>query len=228
MRLLATALWLVLGLVSVLAEPDPKPKPQYRQRPRRQETYDEAYDNYDYDYNGNYYDSEDYENGNANSDPYAPYNYDSPPDASLTPSAVEVDYNFDDVTDRCDKEACPPVNCASPYIPLGECCPVCPPQEVSYEERRGSTSAQGRPGPPGAEGRPGAPGPPGPQPDLGPFMGQIEQQAGEKGPSPDPFSYMQAQVGPVGPRGPPGVRGPPGPQGFMGPQGDGGMNIDAF
>ena len=54
------------------------------------------------------------------------------------------------------------------------------------------------------ENRPGAPGPPGPQPDLGPFMGQIEQQAGEKGPSPDPFSYMQAQVGPVGPRGSPG------------------------
>ena len=117
---------------------------------------------------------------------------------------MEVDYNFDDVTDRCDKEACPPVNCASPYIPLGECCPVCPPQEVVYEERRGSTSAQGRPGAPGPDGRPGAPGPPGPQPDLGPFMGQIEQQAGEKGPSPDPFSYMQAQVGPVGPRGSPG------------------------
>ena len=113
-------------------------------------------------------------------------------------------FDFDDVTDRCDKEACPPVNCASPYIPLGECCPVCPPQEVVYEERRGSTSAQGRPGAPGPDGRPGAPGPPGPQPDLGPFMGQIEQQAGEKGPSPDPFSYMQAQVGPVGPRGSPG------------------------
>ena len=117
---------------------------------------------------------------------------------------MEVDYNFDDVTDRCDKEACPPVNCASPYIPLGECCPVCPPQEVVYEERRGSTSAQGPPGAPGPDGRPGAPGPPGPQPDLGPIMGQIEQQAGEKGPSPDPFSYMQAQVGPVGPRGSPG------------------------
>ena len=57
------------------------------------------------------------------------------PDAPITPSAVEVDYNFDEVTDRCDKEACPPVNCASPYIPLGECCPVCPPQEVSYEAR---------------------------------------------------------------------------------------------
>merc|ERR1719393_1228393 len=150
-----------------------------------------------------------------------PVNYDAP-EAPITPSAVEVDYNFDDVTDRCDKEACPPVNCASPYIPLGECCPKCPPQEVSYEERRGSTAAQGRPGAPGPDGRPGAPGPPGPQPDLGPFMGQIEQQAGEKGPSPDPFSYMQAQVGPVGPRGPPGVRGAPGPQGFMGPQGDGG------
>ena len=62
------------------------------------------------------------------------------PDAPITPSAVEVDYNFDEVTDRCDKEACPPVNCASPYIPLGECCPVCPPQEVSYEARGASTS----------------------------------------------------------------------------------------
>lgn len=32
-----------------------------------------------------------------------------------------------------------------------------------------------------------------------------EFQGGQKGPSPDPFSYMQAQVGPVGPRGPPGL-----------------------
>merc|ERR1719431_1749370 len=32
-------------------------------------------------------------------------------------------------------------------------------------------------------------------------------QGGEKGPSPDPFSYMQAQVGPVGPRGSLGRRG---------------------
>lgn len=133
------------------------------------------------------------------------------PDA---PSAVEVDYNFDEVTDKCDKEECPPTNCASPYIPLGECCPVCPPQETiqpSYEERRGSTQGSGRPGAPGAEGRPGsagrpgAPGPPGPQPDIAPLLGQINQQGGEKGPSPDPFSYMQAQVGPVGPRGSPGI-----------------------
>ena len=73
---------------------------------------------------------------------------------------------------------------------------------MSYEERRGSTA--GAPGRAGAEGRPGAPGPPGPQPDIAPLLGQIEQQGGEKGPSPDPFSYMQAQVGPVGPRGSPG------------------------
>ena len=45
-------------------------------------------------------------------------------------------------------------------------------------------------------------GPPGPQPNIEPFINQMQQAAGgEKGPSPDPFSYMQAQVGPVGPRG---------------------------
>lgn len=60
----------------------------------------------------------------------------------------------------------------------------------------------GLPGVPGYPGVPGMPGPPGPQPNLEPFISQLQQSAGgEKGPSPDPFSYMQAQVGPVGPRG---------------------------
>ena len=45
-------------------------------------------------------------------------------------------------------------------------------------------------------------GPPGPQPNIEPFINQMQTAAGgEKGPSPDPFTYMQAQVGPVGPRG---------------------------
>ena len=40
------------------------------------------------------------------------------------------------------------------------------------------------------------PGPPGPQPDLQPFLNQMQQSQGQgdKGPSPDPFTYMQAQV----------------------------------
>ena len=63
----------------------------------------------------------------------------------------------------------------------------------------------GTPGRPGMPGIPGNPGPPGPQPNLEPFINQLQQSTGEKGPSPDPFSYMQAQVGPVGPRGPPGM-----------------------
>ena len=41
---------------------------------------------------------------------------------------------------------------------------------------------------------------------LTPWLSQLSQsQGGEKGPQPDPFSYLQAQVGPVGPRGPPGM-----------------------
>ena len=43
-------------------------------------------------------------------------------------------------------------------------------------------------------------GPPGPQPNIEPFINQMQTaRGGEKGP--EPFSYMQAQVGPVGPRG---------------------------
>merc|ERR1719249_83889 len=99
------ALVLVTGLASLASgDPGPEAKPQARQRPRRQESYDDGYDNYDYDYNGNYYDSNDNGYGYDDTDPYAPDNYDAP-DAPITPSAVEVDYNFDEVTDRCDKEA---------------------------------------------------------------------------------------------------------------------------
>ena len=64
--------------------------------------------------------------------------------------------------------------------------------------REGDAGPQGRPGSPGISGTPGIPGmpgPPGPQPDIQPFLNQIQQSQGsEKGPSPDPFTYMQAQV----------------------------------
>ena len=70
----------------------------------------------------------------------------------------------------------------------------------------GHMGPPGTPGTPGNPGIPGNPGPPGPQPDIQPFLDQVQtSQGGQKGPSPDPFSYMQAQVGPVGPRGPPGL-----------------------
>ena len=69
----------------------------------------------------------------------------------------------------------------------------------------GRRGEPGTPGNPGVPGIPGNPGPPGPQPDIQPFLDQLQQGSGEKGPSPDPFNYMQAQVGPVGPRGPPGM-----------------------
>ncbi len=66
----------------------------------------------------------------------------------------------------------------------------------------GRPGSPGSPGNPGTPGIPGAPGPPGPQPNIEPFINQLQAASGgEKGPSPDPFSYMQAQVGPVGPRG---------------------------
>ena len=68
----------------------------------------------------------------------------------------------------------------------------------------GRMGEPGSPGRPGMPGIPGNPGPPGPQPDIQPFLDQLQSTGGEKGPSPDPFSYMQAQVGPVGPRGAPG------------------------
>ena len=76
---LARALVLVTGLASLASgDPGPEAKPQARQRPRRQESYDDGgYDNYDYDYNGNYYDSSnnDYGYEDKNNDPYAPNTY---------------------------------------------------------------------------------------------------------------------------------------------------------
>jgi hypothetical protein len=58
---------------------------------------------------------------------------------------------------------------------------------------------------PGIPGIPGNPGPPGPQPDIQPFLNQLQDSSGrEKGPT--PFTYMQATVGPPGPRGPPGTK----------------------
>ena len=46
------------------------------------------------------------------------------------------------------------------------------------------------------------PGAAGPQPDIQPFIQQLQLSTGvDKGP---PFTYMQATVGPPGPRGPPG------------------------
>ena len=59
----------------------------------------------------------------------------------------------------------------------------------------GRSGYRGRTGETGQPGVPGMPGPPGPQPDIQPFLNQIQQsQGGDKGPSPDPFTYMQAQV----------------------------------
>ena len=53
------------------------------------------------------------------------------------------------------------------------------------------------------QGIPGNPGPIGPQPDIQPFIQQLQLSTGvDKGPT--PFTYMQATVGPPGPRGTPG------------------------
>ena len=82
----------------------------------------------------------------------------------------------------------------------------------------------GEPGTPGTPGLPGNPGPPGSPPDVTPFLQQLAaaQGSGEKGPVADPFSMLQATVGPVGPRGVAGPPGPPGPQGFQGVRGEAG------
>ncbi len=73
---------------------------------------------------------------------------------------------------------------------------------------QGEPGRMGEAGPPGRPGLPGIPGNPGiagPQPDIQPFLQQLQlTSGGEKGPSAEPFSYMQATVGPNGPRGPPG------------------------
>ena len=75
--LLAWVLVLATGLATLASgDPGPEAKPQARQRPRRQESYDDGYDNYDYDYNGNYYDSTNNDYGyDDNNDPYAPDTY---------------------------------------------------------------------------------------------------------------------------------------------------------
>lgn len=81
----------------------------------------------------------------------------------------------------------------------------------------GTPGESGVPGSPGTPGVPGLPGPPGPVPDLTYFTQQLQDSmaGSDKGPGPDNFQYMQAQVGPVGPRGPPGPSGVSGPQGFQ-------------
>lgn len=71
----------------------------------------------------------------------------------------------------------------------------------------GYTGEPGPPGTPGNPGVPGVPGPPGPIPDLSAFYDQIASQNSnnDKGPNyPEPFQFLQAQVGPAGSRGPPG------------------------
>ena len=76
------------------------------------------------------------------------------------------------------------------------------PGEVGPEGEVGKPGEQGPPGRPGIPGIPGMPGAAGPQPDIQPFIQQLQLSTGvDKGP---PFTYMQATVGPPGPRGPPG------------------------
>ena len=73
-RLALAIICLGAGLISVSADPDPKSRPQARPR-RQQEDYNEDY-NYNYDYDGNYYDnSNGYDEGNDNFDPYEPDSY---------------------------------------------------------------------------------------------------------------------------------------------------------
>lgn len=151
------------------------------------------------------------------------------------PESNRVIFSASNQLYRCRGITCPRLNCPSPpYVPPGECCPVCPghegtntgileenlnqpPDEIPVATPESGAGTSGRPGdpghmgPPGLPGNPGLPGIPGntgqvgPIPDIQPFVSQLQQsRGGEKGPGPDPFSYIQAQVGPVGPRGPPG------------------------
>ncbi|XP_065583765.1 uncharacterized protein LOC136042731 isoform X3 [Artemia franciscana] len=87
---------------------------------------------------------------------------------------------------------------------------------IDEDSTIGQQDETGSPGVPDVPGIPRTPSSPYPPPHVGALIGQLQQSQGvEKGPAPDSFSFVQAQVGPVGPRTSPGPQGPPGPQGFQ-------------
>merc|ERR1719328_290280 len=157
---------------------------------------------YGADYNENLYG--DYENGEEEGE----YNGESGDGSDLSEDAREEDVEQDgggedaqssavsgaqNRYDDCSGVSCPEIDCPTrPYIPQGECCPICPggsqvapvrpelqenydqpPDEIPVDSfgssgnggpsgRGGEAGRRGEPGSPGRPGMPGIPGNPGP------------------------------------------------------------------
>ena len=95
---------------------------------------DDNYGTYGDNYDGDYYDNGDYDDG---IDGETVYDNDPSPDTSYpgapAPDDGEPDpeaARYDSRTrgrDPCDGVSCPELNCPTrPYIPQGQCCPICP------------------------------------------------------------------------------------------------------
>ena len=82
--------------------------------------------NYEYGEYGDYGDGESYYDGEDDSAPDEDnYGYPSPDDTS--PDADAARYGGRNRYDPCANVHCPELDCpTTPYIPQGECCPVCP------------------------------------------------------------------------------------------------------
>ena len=122
-------LLLLLALkVNAEAEPEAAPKPQ----PQDPQYNDDYYsNNYGDDYGDNYYGYDD-ENGDGQD-----YEAPSQPDEDVTGLPAEYDddsgnpeasrWDRGNSNDPCRGVVCPELDCPErPYIPQGECCPVCP------------------------------------------------------------------------------------------------------
>ncbi|XP_071520634.1 uncharacterized protein [Panulirus ornatus] len=105
------------------AEPDPKPKPQGA-----------YYDTYDADQYEDYYDySEVNDLGEGSTEcvfegqMYADGESFSPDDCTrCTCAGGEVTCEQTPCDENCAGVLCPEIECENQYIPLGQCCPVCP------------------------------------------------------------------------------------------------------
>ena len=116
--LLATGAW---ADANPEANPEPEPQPQDPQNTEYQYSYDT-------DYGEEYYGSED----DYYTDPVSPdediVGIPAPPENN-GPETEAARYDYRGNRDPCAGVFCPDLDCPTrPYIPQGECCPVCPGQ----------------------------------------------------------------------------------------------------